>query len=164
MKLGLPSRAPSEKGLMRANILLIDYEHRSVESRPAGAGRDRSTPLRSRATCRRRSEICAHFEPRLVIITAELPGVSVEDAITQLRARAGLRATPFLINDGRLSGAASEADAARLGAQDILAKPYGAAALVEKVERLVRLEAGAAATQAIPQETLEPSGAAAGSR
>ena len=139
---------------MRANILLIDYEHRSVD-RVRRALAETEHALEVAGDLQKAVEICAHFEPRLVIITAELPGVSVEDAITQLRARAGLRATPFLIMMAGYHGAASEADAAQLGAQDILAKPYGAAALVEKVERLVRLEAGTAATQAIPQETLD---------
>jgi len=139
---------------MRANILLIDYERRSVD-RVRRALAETEHTLEIASDLRRAVEICAHFEPRLVIITAELPGVSVEDAITQLRARAGLRATPFLILMAGYKGASSEADAALLGAQDILARPFGGDALVEKVERLVRLEVGGAATQSIPAQTLE---------
>ena len=139
---------------MRANILLIDYEHRSVDRvRRALAGTEHT--LEIAGDLQKAVEICAHFEPRLVIITAELPGVSVEDAITQLRARAGLRATPFLIVMAGYHGTGSEDDAAHLGAQDILARPYSSEALVEKVERLVRLEVGGPAAQAIPPETLD---------
>ncbi len=139
---------------MRANILLIDYEHRSVD-RVRRALAETEHTLEIAGDLRKAVEICAHFEPRLVIITAELPGVSVEDAITQLRARAGLRATPFLIVMAGYQGTGSEDDAARLGAQDILPRPHSSEALVEKVERLVRLEVGGPAGQAIPPETLD---------
>ncbi|PWB75538.1 MAG: hypothetical protein C3F15_06305, partial [Holophagae bacterium] len=139
---------------MRANILLIDYEHRSVD-RVRRALAETEHPLEIAGDLQKAVEICAHFEPRLVIITAELPGVSVDDAITQLRARAGLRATPFLIVMAGYHGTGSEDDAARLGAQDILPRPYSSEALVEKVERLVRLEVGGPAGQAIPPETLD---------
>jgi TonB family protein len=138
---------------MRANILLIEYERRSVDQIRRALAETEHT-LEVAGDLHRAVEICAHFEPRLVIITAELPGVSVGDAITQLRARAGLRATPFLIMMAGYLGEDGEVDAAQLGAQDILARPYGSQALVEKVERLVRLDAGARATQAIPPETL----------
>lgn len=138
---------------MRANILLIEYERRSVDQVRRALAETEHT-LEVAGDLFRAVEICAHFEPRLVIITAELPGVSVGDAITQLRARAGLRATPFLILMAGYQGEDGEADAAQIGAQDVLARPYGSQALVEKVERLVRLEAGAGATQAIPPETL----------
>ena len=139
---------------MRANILLIDYEHRSVD-RVRRALAETEHTLEIAGDLQKAVEICAHFEPRLVIITAELPGVSVEDAITQLRARAGLRATPFLIVMAGYHGTGSEDDAARLGAQDILARPHSSEALVEKVERLVRLEVGGPAARAIPAETLD---------
>jgi TonB family protein len=138
---------------MRANILLIEYERRSVDQvRRALAETEHA--LEVAGDLRRAVEICAHFEPRLVVITAELPGVSVGDAITQLRARAGLRATPFLILMGGYQGADAAADAAQLGAQGILARPFSNQALVETVERLVHLDAGTAGSQAIPPETL----------
>jgi TonB family protein len=136
---------------MRANILLIEYERRSVDQVRRALAETEHT-LEVAGDLHRAVEICAHFEPRLVIITAELPGVAVEDAITQLRGRAGLRATPFLILMAGYQGTSSDTDATHLGAHDIVASPYGSQALVEKVERLVRLDAGA--TQAIPPETL----------
>ncbi|HOC42858.1 MAG TPA: TonB family protein [Thermoanaerobaculales bacterium] len=142
---------------MRANILLIDFDRRSVD-RVRRALADSEHTLEIAGDLKRAVEICAHFEPRLVIITAELPGVSVGDAITQLRARAGLRATPFLILMAEYKGTASEADAALLGAQDILARPYAADALVGKIERLVRLEGSGVTPAAL--ETLRRGGAA----
>ena len=116
---------------MRANILLIEFEQRSVD-RVRQALAETEHQLEIAGDLDRAVEICAHFEPRLVIITADLPKVSVEDAITQLRARAGLRVTPFLILKTGYDGTASEADAAELGAHDILGSPFVSQALIER--------------------------------
>ena len=100
-------------------------------------------------------EICAHFEPRLVVIADDLPGVSVEDAITQLRARAGLRVTPFLVLGEGEADQASQAEAVQVGAQAIISRAVLGNLLVERVDELLSQDPGAAATQAIPQETLD---------
>ncbi|MEJ2583382.1 MAG: protein kinase, partial [Acidobacteriota bacterium] len=98
---------------------------------------------------------CANFEPTIVIITSVLPKVKIEDAITQLRARAGLRATPFLILMSGYQGDKPREDAVRYGAQDILERPFGAELLRSRVEKLALDAPSPAATQAIPQEMLE---------
>jgi TonB family protein len=98
---------------------------------------------------------CASFEPAVVVITSVLPNLKIEDAITQLRARAGLRATPFLILMSGYRGEHPKEDAVRFGAQDILERPFGADILRERVDELVRTAPSPAATQAIPQEMLE---------
>jgi TonB family protein len=98
---------------------------------------------------------CANFEPAVVLITSVLPNLKIEDAITQLRARAGLRATPFLILMSGYRGETPKEDAVRYGAQDILERPFGADALRERVEELIRTAPNPAATQAIPHEMLE---------
>jgi len=81
---------------MNADILLIEYEQSSVEGvRNAIAGRGHR--LEVAGDLNAAVDACAHFEPKIVIITSVLPKVPIGDAITQLRARAGLRVTPFLI-------------------------------------------------------------------
>jgi TonB family protein len=90
-----------------------------------------------------------------VIITSVLPKITVEDAITQLRARAGLRVTPFLIVMSGYRGHDPKEDAAQLGAQDILPRPFGSEALRQQVEDLLETHASSAATQAISHETLD---------
>ena len=67
---------------------------------------------------------CATAEPRVVLIASRLPGLKVEDAITQLRARAGLRNTPFLVLMTGYSGRDPQAAARGLGAQAIVATPF----------------------------------------
>jgi TonB family protein len=98
---------------------------------------------------------CADFEPTLVIITSVLPNLKIEDAVTLLRARAGLRVTPFLILMSGYRGDNPKEDAVRYGAQNILERPFSTEALRELVEELIHDAPSPAATQAIPQEMLE---------
>ncbi|MCW8985643.1 MAG: protein kinase, partial [Thermoanaerobaculales bacterium] len=139
---------------MSASILVIEYEPRYVEHvRKALAGP--AFHLEIAGNMDDAVNRCASFEPAVVIITSVLPNLKIEDAITQLRARAGLRATPFLILMSGYRGEKPKEDAVQYGAQDILERPFGADALRERVEELIRISPNPAATQAIPQEMLE---------
>ncbi len=139
---------------MNASILVVEYEPRYVEHvRKALTASDFHLEIAS--SMDEAVNRCAKFEPTLVIITSVLPNLKIEDAITQLRARAGLPATPFLILMSGYRGDNPKEDALRYGAQDILERPFGADALRERVEELILNAPSPAATQAIPQEMLE---------
>ncbi len=139
---------------MNANILVVEYEPRYVEhvraALPASDFRLEIASNMDDAVNR-----CADFEPTLVIITSVLPNLKIEDAITLLRARAGLRVTPFLILMSGYRGDNPKEDAVRYGAQNILERPFSTEALRELVEELIHDAPSPAATQAIPQEMLE---------
>ncbi len=139
---------------MSINILLIEFETEYAD-KVRNALADSGHRLEVAGDLNGAVEICAHFEPRVVIITSQLPDVTVEDAITQLRARAGLRVTPFLILETGYVGDDPEADAGLHGAQNVLGRPFDDKVLCDRVERLLNLQAEAGATQAIPQETLD---------
>ncbi len=139
---------------MKAHVLLVEYEPRYVDrvtKALTGAGHE----IRVAADLDQAVASCAHFEPHVVILTSVLPRVKLEDAITQLRARAGLRNTPFLILMSGYRGTDPAADAEGYGAQDILERPFSGDALVQRVERLLENAVSPAATQAIPQDMLE---------
>ncbi len=138
---------------MKKNILLIEYEPRYVE-RVGRAVRGAGHELEVVDDLEAAVERCAHFEPDLVILTSVLPRLKLEDAITQLRARAGLRSTPFLILMSGYRGSEPAADAARYGAQDILERPFSGEVLVQRAEALLKAGADPATTQAIPQDML----------
>ncbi len=139
---------------MSANILLIEYEKNSVDGvRNAIAGRGHRLEIAGDLNAA--VETCAHFEPKIVIITSLLPQTPVGDAITQLRARAGLRTTPFLILMSGYQGDDPRADALEYGAQDILARPFTGDEVQRKVDDLLSMSAGILTTQAVPQETLD---------
>jgi TonB family protein len=139
---------------MNVSILVVEYEPRYVEHvRTALAASGYRLEIVS--TLDEAVNRCATLEPTLVIMTSVLPNLKIEDAITQLRARAGLRATPILILMSGYRGDNPKEDAVRYGAQDILERPFGADALSERVEELILNAPSSAATQAIPQEMLE---------
>ena len=139
---------------MSANILLIEYEPRYIDRVRKALG-DSSFRLEVCSDLDGAVERCAHFEPNLVVLTSVLPRLKIEDAITQLRARAGLRATPFLILMSGYRGSDPQGDAARYGAQDILERPFAGEVLLQRVERLLESAPSPATTQAIPQDMLE---------
>jgi TonB family protein len=139
---------------MTANILVVEYEQRYVDQVRAALA-DSQHHVQVAGDLDRAVEICAHFEPQLVIITSVLPRLRIEDAITQLRARAGLRLTPFMILMSGYDGSDHQADAAEYGAQDIMERPFTRDALRARVERMLSSPAATLATQAIPQDTLE---------
>ncbi len=139
---------------MSANILVIEYEPRYLEHVRA-ALLDGDFRLEIAGNMDDAVNRCAHFEPTIVIITSVLPNLRVEDAITQLRARAGLRITPFLILMSGYQGNDPKKDALRYGAQDLLQRPFGRDDLRARVDELVATAPNPAATQAIPQEMLE---------
>lgn len=139
---------------MSANILVIEYEPRYVD-RVRTALAESGHRIEVTADLDSAVDRCAHFEPDLVVITSVLPRVKIEDAITQMRARAGLRATPFLILMSGYRGSDPAADAARYGAQDILERPFSGEALIARVDHLLQTSISPVATQAIPQDMLE---------
>ncbi len=139
---------------MSANILVIEYEPRYLEHVRAALS-DGDFRLEIAGNMDDAVNRCAHFEPTIVIITSVLPNLRVEDAITQLRARAGLRITPFLILMSGYQGNDPKKDALRYGAQDLLQRPFGRDDLRARVDELVATAPNPAATQAIPQEMLE---------
>ena len=121
---------------MSANILVIEYEPRYLEHVRAALS-DGDFRLEIAGNMDDAVNRCAHFEPTIVIITSVLPNLRVEDAITQLRARAGLRITPVLILMSGYQGSDPKKDALRYGAQDLLQRPFGRDDLRERVEELV---------------------------
>jgi TonB family protein len=148
------------QGMTQA-ILLLDYEPRTAVRvtealAPLGCqvvtARDVDTAVAA----------CAKAEPQVVLTTSVLPRVKVEDAIMQLRARAGLRNTPFLVLMSGYTGQDPIADAHKLGAQDIVAKPFSNDELLAHVRALMakRPEAHVSAdTRAEVLEALKRSGA-----
>jgi serine/threonine protein kinase/CheY-like chemotaxis protein len=153
MRLIPSTRRTAEDGEMSQSILLIEYEPRYVDR--VRKALENSYRLEVVADLDAAVEVCAGIEPSAVILTSVLPRIKIEDAITQLRARAGLRTTPFLILMSGYRGSDPQADAARYGAQDILERPFSGEALIDRVRRMVEAAASPATTQAIPQEMLE---------
>ena len=108
---------------MSQTILLVDYEPRTA-TRVQESLAALDCQLVTAKDVDSAVAACAKVEPRVVLITSVLPKVKVEDAITQLRAMAGLRNTPFVILASGYTGVNPKDDAAKLGAQGLVSKPF----------------------------------------
>jgi TonB family protein len=150
---------------MSQTILLVDYEPRTI-TRVSEA----LAPLDCQIVAVKDVDTavaeCSKVEPRAVLITAVLPHISVEDAITQLRARAGLRNTPFLLLMSGYVGLDPKADANRRGAQGIVSKPFSNEDLLTQVRALLQAPRGpspaAAEQRAEVMEAMRRSGGLGG--
>jgi TonB family protein len=121
---------------MTQAILLLDYEPRTAV-RVTEALASLGCQLVTARDVDGAVAACAKVEPQVVLTTSVLPRLKVEDAITQLRARAGLRHTPFLVLMSGYTGHDPRADAEKLGAQDIIAKPFSNSDLLDHVRALM---------------------------
>ncbi|MBZ5587604.1 MAG: TonB family protein [Acidobacteriia bacterium] len=121
---------------MSQAVLLLDYEPRTAV-RIAEALSSLGCEVITAKDVDAAVAACAKVEPKIVLTTSVLPRLKVEDAITQLRARAGLRHTPFLVMMSGYNGHDPKADATKLGAQDIVAKPFSNEELAAHVAALL---------------------------
>ncbi len=137
---------------MKPTVLLVDYEPRNA-ARYAAALAPLNVEFLTATDLDAAIAHCSKVEPSLVLLTSVLPRVKVEDAITQLRARAGLRSTPFVILMSGYNGSDTRGDAQRLGAQDILPKPFSDQQLRDCVQHW--LESGARAASVSEKTKVE---------
>ena len=118
---------------MSQTILLVDYEPRTA-TRVNESLVALDCQLVTAKDVDGAVAACAKVEPRVVLIASVLPKVKVEDAITQLRAMAGLRNTPFIVLMSGYSGSDPGEDAKKLGAQGLVAKPFSNEELLAAVK------------------------------
>ncbi len=126
---------------MAEQILVVEYEPRyidrirqAVSSYPIAPifARDGEEALKALETA----------NPRLIVLSSILPRISTGDLIRQIRNRPSAAATPILVTISGYSGKTPKADAVRLGASDLLPKPYSEAEFFGKVQEMLGLDRG----------------------
>src|SRR5438270_9897785 len=119
---------------MPENILVVEYEPRYTDRvKQALAGqpfeawfaKDGEEALR----------VIDSKQPRLIVLSSVVPKVSTSDLIRAIRGRNALQRTPILLTVSGYRGESPRADAVRLGASDILPKPYSEVEFLGKVQR-----------------------------
>src|SRR5712691_3048974 len=76
-------------------------------------------------------------EPKLIILSSVIPKISAPDVIRAIRGRSNMQKTPILLTVSGYKGTAPRQDAVRMGATDILPKPYTDEELLEKVQQML---------------------------
>jgi len=121
---------------MPENILVVEYEPRYTDRvKQALAGqpfeawfaKDGEEALR----------VIDTKEPRLIVLSSVVPKVSTSDLIRAIRGRESLQRTPILLTVSGYRGESPRADAVRLGASDILPKPYSEVEFLGKVQQML---------------------------
>ncbi len=127
---------------MSENILVVEYEPRYTDRvRQALAGQPFTMTF-----ARDGEEAMKALEgdqPRLIVLSSVVPKVSTTELIRAIRGRKPLQETPILLTVSGYNGKSPKADAQRVGASDILPKPYSETEFLGKVQQMlgVRLEA-----------------------
>ena len=125
---------------MPENILVVEYEPRYTDRvRQALAGqpftasfaRDGDEALRA----------LEGEQPRLIVLSSVIPKVSTAELIRNIRGRDALQQTPILLTVSGYNGKSPRQDAARLGASDILPKPYSETEFLGKVQQMLGIRA-----------------------
>ncbi|MEA2165824.1 MAG: eukaryotic-like serine/threonine-protein kinase [Thermoanaerobaculia bacterium] len=121
---------------MPENILVVEYEPRytdrvkqALTGQPfeAWLAKDGEEALR----------LLDGGAPRLIVLSSVVPKISTSDLIRAIRGRDALKRTPILLTVSGYRGDSPRADAARLGASDILPKPYSENEFLSKVQQML---------------------------
>src|SRR5437868_744347 len=130
---------------MPENILVVEYEPRYTDRvRQALVGQP-FTPLFAKDG----EEALRAIEsdtPRLIVLSSVVPKVSTPELIRAIRNRNTLAATPILLTVSGYNGKSPKQDAVRMGASDILPKPYSESEFLGKVQQMLGVRAASPAT------------------
>jgi TonB family protein len=121
---------------MPENILVVEYEPRYADRvRLALTG----SPFHAEYVKDGEEAMRAldSYEPKLIVLSSVVPKISAPDLIRIIRGRVPLQKTPILLTVSGYTGTAPKQDAVRMGASDILAKPYSETEFLGKVQQLL---------------------------
>jgi TonB family protein len=121
---------------MPENILVVEYEPRYAERvRTALSGQ----PFEARFAKDGEEAMRAldNYEPKLIVLSSVVPKVSAPELIRAIRGRNALQQTPILLTVSGYTGTAPKQDAVRMGASDILPKPYSESEFLGKVQQML---------------------------
>jgi DNA-binding response OmpR family regulator len=138
---------------MAENILVVEYEPRYTDRvKQALVGQPFSPTFAKDGEEAVRA--LDQQNPRLIVLSSVVPKISTTELIRAIRGRKPLQETPILLTVSGYNGKSPKADAQRVGASDILPKPYSETEFLGKVQQMlgVRTESGATTVQLTSNE------------
>src|SRR5437899_3070566 len=125
---------------MPENILVIEYEPRYTDRvKQALAGQPVEPSFAHDGDEAMRA--LDNTNPKLIVLSSIVPKTSTSELIHAIRQRNHLQQTPILLTVSGYTGSSPKQDAVRLGATDILPKPYSEGDFLSKVHQMLgRLE------------------------
>src|SRR5882762_1668156 len=121
---------------MPENILVVEYEPRYTDRvKQALAGQPFEAWFAKDGD--EALKVIDATKPKLIVLSSVVPRVSTSDLIRSIRGREASQRTPILLTVSGYRGESPRADAVRLGASDILPKPYSETEFLGKVQQML---------------------------
>src|SRR5438067_8151688 len=121
---------------MSENILVVEYEPKYIDRvKQALAGQTVEASFAHDA-----DEAVRAFDlqnPKLIVLSTIIPKTNSGDMIRAIRQREHLGMTPILLTVSGYTGSSPKQDAVKLGATDILPKPYSEGDFLSKVHQML---------------------------
>lgn len=135
---------------MSDNILVVEYEPRYTDRVKQALSGQPYDPVFVKDGEEALS-ILDKRQPRLIVLSSVLPKIGAPELIRMIRERSDFKETPILVTVSGYNGKSTRADAMKLGASDILPKPYSEGEFLGKVKQLL----GGAANQTVALDLRE---------
>ena len=121
---------------MSENILVVEYEPRYTDRvKQALAGQPFNPTFAKDGEEAMRA--LDGDQPRLIVLSSVVPKISTTELIRAIRGRKPLQETPILLTVSGYNGKSPKQDAQRVGASDILPKPYSETEFLGKVQQML---------------------------
>jgi len=148
---------------MPENILVIEYEPKYIDRvRQALAGQPVEPAFAHDADEAVRAFDAQH--PKLIVLSTIIPKTNPGDMIRAIRQRAHLEGIPILLTVSGYTGSSPKQDAVRMGATDILPKPYSEGDFLSKIHQMLGRAEGQLTSDQIFGDVLAETSAPGGRR
>ena len=131
---------------MSENILVVEYEPRYTDRVKQALSGQPFTPTFAKDGEEAIKALDGQSQPRLIVLSSVVPKISTTELIRAIRGRKPLQETPILLTVSGYNGKSPKQDAQRVGASDILPKPYSETEFLGKVQQMLGVRADAPAT------------------
>jgi len=121
---------------MSENILVVEYEPRYTDRVRLALTGQPFTPTFAKDGEEAIRALDGQ-QPTLIVLSSVVPKVSTTELIRAIRGRKPLQETPILLTVSGYNGKSPKADAQRVGASDILPKPYSETEFLGKVQQML---------------------------
>ena len=125
---------------MSENILVVEYEPRYTDRVKQALAGHPFNPTFAKDGEEAIRALDGGGQPRLIVLSSVVPKISTTELIRAIRGRKPLQETPILLTVSGYNGKSPRQDAQRVGASDILPKPYSEVEFLGKVQQMLGVE------------------------
>lgn len=136
---------------MSENILVVEYEPRYTDRVKQALSGQPFNPTFAKDGEEAMRALDGD-QPRLIVLSSVVPKISTTELIRAIRGRKPLQETPILLTVSGYNGKSPKQDAQRVGASDILPKPYSETEFLGKVQQMLGVSDMSATTKLTSNE------------